>query len=89
MSITVKVGEAKTHLSALLAKVEAGEEVIIARGSAPIARLSRIRREGDVAAVIEEIKAARGAGRRRHPRRFGSGATKAGASDGRRHRDRR
>ena len=27
MSITVKVGEAKTHLSDLLAKVEAGEEV--------------------------------------------------------------
>ena len=37
MSITVKVGEAKTHLSNLLAKVEAGEEVIIARGNAPIA----------------------------------------------------
>jgi antitoxin (DNA-binding transcriptional repressor) of toxin-antitoxin stability system len=59
MSITVKVGEAKTHLSDLLAKVEAGEDVIIARGNAPIARLSRIRRDGDVAAVIEEIKAAR------------------------------
>jgi prevent-host-death family protein len=59
MSITVKVGEAKTHLSDLLAKVEAGEEVIIARGNAPIARLTRIRRDGDVAAVIEEIKVAR------------------------------
>jgi len=59
MSITVKVGEAKTHLSNLLAKVEAGEEVIIARGNAPVARLSRIHRDGDVAAVIGEIKAAR------------------------------
>jgi len=59
MSITVKVGEAKSHLSDLLAKVEAGEEVIIARGNAPIARLSRIHRDGDVAAVIEEIKVAR------------------------------
>ena len=32
MTMTVKIGEAKTHLSELLAKVEAGEEVIIARG---------------------------------------------------------
>ena len=38
MSITVKVGEAKTHLSDLLAKVEAGEEVIIARGNELIAK---------------------------------------------------
>lgn len=59
MSITVKIGEAKTHLSDLLAKVEAGEEVIIARGAEPIAKLTRIRREGDVRAVIDEIRAAR------------------------------
>jgi prevent-host-death family protein len=59
MTITVKVGEAKTHLSELLAKVEAGEEVVIARGNAPIARLSRIRKDKDVSAVIEEIRAAR------------------------------
>ena len=59
MSITVKIGEAKTHLSDLLSKVEAGEEVIIARGKDPIARLTRIRREGDVRAVIDEIRAAR------------------------------
>jgi prevent-host-death family protein len=59
MPITVKIGEAKTHLSNLLAKVEAGEEVIIARGNEPIAKLTRIRREGDVRAVIDEIRAAR------------------------------
>ena len=59
MTITVKVSEAKTHLSDLLAKVEAGEEVIIARGAAPIARLTRIRRDGDVATVINQIKVAR------------------------------
>lgn len=35
----VKVQYAKTHLSALLAAVERGEEVIIARGDQPIARL--------------------------------------------------
>ena len=39
MTLTVKVGEAKTHLSELLAKVEAGEDVVIARGNKPIARL--------------------------------------------------
>ena len=29
---------AKTHLSALLAEVEAGEEIVIARGDQPVAR---------------------------------------------------
>jgi len=36
---TVNVHEAKTHLSRLLAKVAAGEEVIIARNGEPVARL--------------------------------------------------
>jgi prevent-host-death family protein len=36
---TVNVHEAKTHLSALLAKVEHGEEVVIAKAGRPIARL--------------------------------------------------
>lgn len=36
---TVKVQYAKTHLSALLNAVERGEEVIIARGDRPVARL--------------------------------------------------
>ena len=35
----VTVHEAKTHLSRLLARVEAGEEVVVARGSVPIAKL--------------------------------------------------
>lgn len=35
----VKVQYAKTHLSALLASVERGEEVEILRGSHPVARL--------------------------------------------------
>jgi antitoxin (DNA-binding transcriptional repressor) of toxin-antitoxin stability system len=35
----VTVGEAKTTLSKLLARVEAGEEVVIARGRVPVARL--------------------------------------------------
>ena len=36
---TVNVHEAKTHLSRLLAQVEAGQEVVIARNGAPVARL--------------------------------------------------
>jgi prevent-host-death family protein len=35
----VNVHEAKTHLSRLLARVEAGEQVTIARAGRPIARL--------------------------------------------------
>jgi prevent-host-death family protein len=36
---TFTVHQAKTQLSKLLAEVEAGEEVVIARGSKPVARL--------------------------------------------------
>lgn len=36
---TVKVHEAKTHLSRLLERVEKGEEITIARGRVPVARL--------------------------------------------------
>lgn len=60
MTITVKVGEAKTHLSELLAKVEAGEDVVIARGEIPIARLSRINKHHDLEALIKEVRQARG-----------------------------
>ena len=36
---TVNVHEAKTHLSRLLARVEHGDEIVIARAGRPIARL--------------------------------------------------
>jgi prevent-host-death family protein len=36
---TFTIHAAKTHLSQLIARVEAGEEVIIARGDKPVARL--------------------------------------------------
>ena len=35
----VSVHEAKTHLSRLLRRVEAGQEVVISRGGRPVARL--------------------------------------------------
>ena len=42
----VNVHEAKTHLSRLLAQVEAGEEVVIARNGKPVAQLVRCRPKG-------------------------------------------
>jgi prevent-host-death family protein len=36
---------AKTHLSRLVERAERGEDVIIARGSTPVARLTRLRRD--------------------------------------------
>ncbi|WP_106848724.1 type II toxin-antitoxin system Phd/YefM family antitoxin [Blastococcus sp. Marseille-P5729] len=36
---TIRVHDAKTHFSALLARVEQGEEIVLARGDKPIARL--------------------------------------------------
>jgi prevent-host-death family protein len=38
----VNVGQAKTDLSKLLARVEAGEEIEIARDGVPVARLVRV-----------------------------------------------
>ena len=37
---TVTTHEAKTHLSRLIAEAENGEEIIILRGSKPVARLT-------------------------------------------------
>ena len=39
MSIQVNTHEAKTHLSKLLVRVQAGEEVVIAKAGIPVARL--------------------------------------------------
>ena len=52
MTQIVNVHEAKIHLSRLLAQVEAGEEVVIARNGKPVAQLVRCkppaRRQPDV-----------------------------------------
>ena len=39
MTDSVNIHDAKTHLSRLVERVEAGEEVIIARAGRPVARL--------------------------------------------------
>lgn len=61
MGIVVKVGDAKTRLSELLARVEAGEEVVIARGDRPVARLLPMPGHRDVEGAIADIRAARSA----------------------------
>lgn len=40
--VEANVHQAKTHLSRLLARAEAGEEVVISRGGKPVARLVAI-----------------------------------------------
>jgi prevent-host-death family protein len=55
----VNVREAKTHLSRLLARVEAGERIVIARAGHPVAGLIPIakqlpRRPGGDAIVIHD-----------------------------------
>jgi prevent-host-death family protein len=42
--IEVNIHEAKTHLSRLLSRVAAGEEVVIARAGRPVARLVPFRK---------------------------------------------
>jgi prevent-host-death family protein len=38
--ISVSIHEAKTHLSQLVRRAEAGEEIVILRGRQPVARLT-------------------------------------------------
>jgi len=42
MAGMVNIHEAKTHFSKLLARVSAGEEIVIARAGKPVARLTPI-----------------------------------------------
>ena len=39
MNETVKIAEAKAHFSELVARAEAGEEILISRGNTPVARI--------------------------------------------------
>lgn len=58
MSLTVKIGEAKARFSELVAKAEAGEEIVIARGNEPVAKLSPLgdpaRRRAAIEAMLRE-----------------------------------
>lgn len=59
MPSTFKIAEAKAHFSELIARAEAGEEVIIARGDRPVARLAPLRECVDRLALVETIRAER------------------------------
>ena len=56
MSITVEIGDAAGLLPDLLAKVEAGEEVILARGENPVIRMSKVDPKTQVRAAIEAMR---------------------------------
>ena len=43
---TVTIHKAKTTLSQLVAEVEAGEEIVLARGKQPVAKLVPLRKPG-------------------------------------------
>lgn len=53
MTITVKIEDA--NLAELLAKVEAGEDILLVRDDAPIARLSGVGKAISKAELIETI----------------------------------
>lgn len=59
--ITVGAYEAKTHLPALLAKVEKGEKVTITKRGTPIAVIQPVeeQRKADLRQVIEDMLEAR------------------------------
>jgi prevent-host-death family protein len=56
--IEVGAYEAKTRLSSLLDKVEQGEEVVITRHGAPVARLvpARVANKADIDEAIAQLK---------------------------------
>jgi prevent-host-death family protein len=56
VTTTVKISEAKTHLSELLVRVEAGEDLIITRGNDPVAHVTRARKPTD---LLAEVRASR------------------------------
>ena len=56
MTRHVKIGEARRHLSALLAEVEADEDLVICRGQTPIARVTRVGGGDDQAAMRATLR---------------------------------
>ncbi|HWP17588.1 MAG TPA: type II toxin-antitoxin system Phd/YefM family antitoxin [Burkholderiaceae bacterium] len=65
MSTTIGAFEAKTHLSALLDRVEQGEEVVITKHGRPVARLTPVRpaasvsEDGDLFELMRRQRAGR------------------------------
>lgn len=56
MTIQVNIGDAKTRLSELLAKVDAGETLVIARGNVPMYEVRLLEEDRSVAkAAVERL----------------------------------
>ncbi len=79
---TVAAFAAKTHLSQLLDRVEAGEEITITRRGTPVAKLvpaKRARTQREIQALVGEIK------RTRKGRDLGGVTIKQLITEGRKH----
>jgi prevent-host-death family protein len=63
MPATVKIAELKAHLSEMVARAEAGEEVVITRGHQAVARLMPLEPAQRARAAIEDMLALRDSGR--------------------------
>ena len=63
MTASVKIAEMKARLSELVAKAEAGEEVVIHRGDKPVAKLVPLDAAARSKAAFEELIALRDSGR--------------------------
>ncbi|MFT4189410.1 MAG: type II toxin-antitoxin system prevent-host-death family antitoxin [Aeromicrobium sp.] len=55
MSLTVNVQDAKTRLSELLKRVEAGEDVVIARAGRPVVELRPVRQARPVFGLFADL----------------------------------
>ncbi|MGA2841899.1 MAG: type II toxin-antitoxin system prevent-host-death family antitoxin [Steroidobacteraceae bacterium] len=62
MSLTVNIGEAKARFSELVANAEACDEVIIARGNEPVARLAPLDEQVERAALTGKALSLRNSG---------------------------
>lgn len=59
----VKIAEMKAHLSELVTRAEAGEEIFIHRGNRPVARLMPLAETADRQSAFDDMIAARDGGR--------------------------
>jgi prevent-host-death family protein len=48
MTASVNIHEAKTHFSKLVRRAEEGEEIVVRRGSEPVARIAPLKKRGGV-----------------------------------------
>jgi antitoxin (DNA-binding transcriptional repressor) of toxin-antitoxin stability system len=59
VTVILDISEAKAQLSELVFRLEAGEQILIARDNKAVAQLKQLRRGNGVRAAIAEFRAAR------------------------------